>query len=375
MDARRFLRDYWQKRPLLIRAAFPNIESLLNRADLFALARDPEVESRLVLEKAGHRPWQVLHGPFSAMRLRRLPKTHWSLLVQGANFHLPRAAALLDRFSFIPNWRVDDLMVSYASNHGSVGPHQDSYDVFLLQTSGQRRWRISNRRQHESDLVPGLDLCILDNFKHSREWLLQPGDMLYLPPGVAHHGIAVGESVTCSIGFRAPSSTELLGALLDSQCVTETRLVDQGLGLQTHAGEITPQQRRQLRRLIRDAMPDDMDLDRWLGRHLTTLPPSVTPPAAGPALSPPAFLARLKRGEPLFRATLSRSSFFRDPRGCILLFINGSEFELPGHSLALVTGLTGPGIVHWKPRNSAVSRQEGALLLALHRAGLLCFQD
>lgn len=375
MDAVRFLRRYWQKRPLLIRAAFPATTLLSSRADLFALARNPDVESRLVLERAGTCLWQVQHGPFSAARMRRLPASHWSLLVQGVNFHWPRAMALLEEFSFIPNWRVDDLMVSYASDHGSVGPHLDSYDVFLLQAAGRRRWRISDRRYQESDLIPGLDLRILGNFRHSQEWLLEPGDMLYLPPGIAHHGIAVGDSITCSIGFRAPSSSELLGALLDSQHINEFRIEDPGLGLQAHPGEITAHQRTLLRRLLRDALPDNEALDRWLGRQLTSLPPSVPAPAHGRALTASAFLARLRRGKSLIRAVPSRTAFFRARNGGIHLFINGAGFELPGRSAALAAQITGPGPIRWKPGQSAASRREETLLLSLHRAGLLRFSD
>ncbi len=375
MDARQFLRDYWQKRPLLIRAAFPAAALPANRANLFALARNPDVESRLVLERAGEYPWQVQHGPFSAAHLQRLPASHWSLLVQGVNFHWPRAAALLEEFSFIPNWRVDDLMVSYAVDKGGVGPHLDSYDVFLLQASGRRRWRISGRKHRESDLVPGLDLRILGNFRHSREWLLEPGDMLYLPPGVAHHGIAVGESITCSIGFRAPSSAELLGGLLDSGAIKDTRIEDPGLGLQAHPGEITTRQRRQLRQLLRNAVPDDDALDCWLGRHLTLLPPSVPAPAPGRALAAPVFLARLKRGARLMRTTPSRTAFFRAQDGGNRLFINGAEFELPGRSAVLVAAITGPGPFRWLPGGSAVSRREAALLLRLYRSGLLQFSE
>jgi len=377
MDARRFLRDYWQKRPLLIRAAFPATGPLCNRADLFALARDPDVESRLVLERAGDYPWQVQHGPFSGAHMSRLPASCWTLLVQGVNFHWPRAAAMLEKFSFIPNWRVDDLMVSYAVDRGGVGPHLDSYDVFLLQTSGRRRWRISSRHYGESDLVPGLDLRILGNFRPGREWLLEPGDMLYLPPGVAHHGIAEGESITCSIGFRAPSGSELLGALLDSGGITESRVADPGLRLQAHAGELTARRRRQLRQLIRNAVPENDALDRWLGRQLTTLPPSI--PSAAPvparALAAPAFRARLKQGQGLIRTAPSRTVFFRANGDLIHLFINGAEFALPAQSAALVNRITGPGPFRWQPGGNAASRQEGALLLRLYRSGLLRFAD
>ncbi len=375
MGARRFLRDYWQKRPLLIRAAFPGIQSLLNRADLFALARNADVESRLVLEKSGNHAWQVHHGPFSAARLRRLPATHWSLLVQGVNFHLPGAAHLLERFSFIPNWRVDDLMVSYASDHGSVGAHLDSYDVFLLQASGQRRWRISKRKYNEHDLVPDLDLRILGNFTPRQEWLLQPGDMLYLPPGVAHHGIAVGDSITCSIGFRAPSNTELLGAWLDSEAGEETRFADPDLLSQRHAGEITAHQLRQLRRLIRNTLSDNANLDRWFGRHLTQLPALVPPPVAGPVLTPAKFLARLNRGDLLSRTTPSRSAFFRAGDRSIHLFINGLEFKLPARCATLAASITGAGTIQWSPHKSPSSRSDATLLLTLYHAGFVRFPD
>ncbi|MBI1731621.1 MAG: cupin domain-containing protein [Gammaproteobacteria bacterium] len=374
MDARLFLRKYWQKRPLLIRAAFPGTTSFPDKADLFALARDESVESRLVLEQGGERPWQVLHGPFSAARLRRLPATHWSLLVQGVNFHLPRAARLLDEFAFIPNWRMDDLMASYAPDRGSVGAHLDNYDVFLLQTSGRRRWRISSRRYRESDFLPGLDLRMLGNFRHTREWLLEPGDMLYLPPGTAHHGIAVGHSITCSIGLRAPSNTELLAALLDSGTLDEVRMSDPELMLQRDCGEITPGQLTAMRRLVRDTLRGDAELDRRLGRHLTGLPPSVPPPIAQ-NMTVRAFHGRLLRGRALRRAPCTRAAFTRAAGGGIYLFINGAEFALPAGSRSLAARLSGPGPIHWPRRADAGTRSEIALLHGLYRAGLLQFAD
>jgi 50S ribosomal protein L16 3-hydroxylase len=373
MDARRFLSKFWQRRPLLIRGAFPGIRTLLGKKELLALARSADVESRLVMERGGEYPWQVLHGPFSRARLRALPAAHWSLLVQGVNFHLAGGAQLLHHFSFIPNWRVDDLMASLAPDGGSVGAHVDSYDVFLLQVSGRRRWRINTRRYRESDFVPGRDLRILRDFRHTREWLLEPGDMLYLPPGVAHHGVAVGNSVTCSIGFRAPSGTELISALLDSGQATEQRLTDPALPWQEHAGEITRGQLRTLRTLVRRALPGDSRMDAWLGCHLTTLPPAVPEPPRQ-TISFRAFTARLRRGDRLQRAARTRAAFFRAGPD-MHLFVNGIEYPLPAGSGDLAARVAGPADFQASPGDRGRQRRERVLLHRLYRTGLLQFAD
>ncbi len=198
----RFLRDFWQRRPLLIRRAFDQFKPLVSLAELTALAQRDDVESRLVTSFGGR--WNLVPGP-----LRRLParRRDWTLLVQGVNLYVPAVDELLQRFSFLPYTRLDDIMVSYATDHGSVGPHFDSYDVFLLQAEGQRRWRIGV--QDELELVDDVPLKILKNFTPESEWVLEPGDMLYLPPHIAHEGVALGACTTYSIGFRAPTFTEL----------------------------------------------------------------------------------------------------------------------------------------------------------------------
>lgn len=200
-----FLRRHWQKRPLLARQALPAARTLLTREVLFRLAARDDVEARLVTHFG--RRWEVSHGPFTPRDLSRLPPRDWTLLVQGVNHILPQAGALLHRFSFIPYARLDDLMVSYAPPGGGVGPHFDSYDVFLLQLAGTRRWRLSTQR--DLALVKGAPLRLLQNFRAASEWQLAPGDMLYLPPRCAHDGIAVDHCLTASIGFRAPAAQEL----------------------------------------------------------------------------------------------------------------------------------------------------------------------
>ncbi|WP_341315077.1 cupin domain-containing protein [Paraburkholderia sp. IMGN_8] len=205
-----FMRRYWQKKPLLIRQAIPNVSAPLSRDEFFELADKDEAEARLITHFRNK--WQLEHGPFAADELPPLKQRAWTLLVQGVDLYDDRARALLDRFRFVPDARLDDLMISYATDGGGVGPHFDSYDVFLLQVQGKRRWRIG--AQKDLTLQPGLPLKVLQHFEPEEEWLLEPGDMLYLPPHIAHDGVAEGECMTCSIGFRAPSAGELTAHFL-----------------------------------------------------------------------------------------------------------------------------------------------------------------
>lgn len=211
MSPARFMQRYWQKKPLLIRNAFPGFQPLLTRPELFALAAQESVESRLIVHKQAG--WQLRHGPFARTAFPPLKQKRWTLLVQGVDLHLDAAHDLLGRFRFVPDARLDDLMISWASDGGGVGPHFDSYDVFLLQASGQRLWRIG--RQKDLSLEPDVPLKILSNFEPEQEHLLNPGDMLYLPPRWAHDGIAVGDDcMTYSAGFRVPQRGGLAGELL-----------------------------------------------------------------------------------------------------------------------------------------------------------------
>ena len=206
-----FLDRYWQKRPLLLRGAVAGFTGPLDRRGLFALACRDDVESRLVVRSG--RTWNMEHGPFRRRQLGALPPKGWTLLVQGVNLVLPAADELLRRFRFVPYARLDDVMVSYAAPGGGVGPHVDSYDVFLLQGFGRRRWRIGT--PSDLELLPNVPVKILRRFRPRREWVLGPGDMLYLPPRYAHDGVAVEACTTWSVGFRAPAARELSTALLD----------------------------------------------------------------------------------------------------------------------------------------------------------------
>ena len=211
LSSAQFMRRHWQKKPLLIRQAIPGFEPLLSRSALFDLASEETVESRLIVRKP--QGWTLKSGPFKRSALPPLKQSGWTLLVQGVDQHNDALHELLKRFRFVPDARLDDLMISWASEGGGVGPHFDSYDVFLLQASGQRRWRMG--RQKDLTLQPGVPLKILQNFEPEEEHVLDAGDMLYLPPRWAHDGDAVGEDcMTYSIGFRAPQRGGLAGELL-----------------------------------------------------------------------------------------------------------------------------------------------------------------
>lgn len=252
-DSEEFIERYWQKLPCLIKKAFIDLESPLSPEELAGLACEEDVHSRLIMEKGGTSPWQLRYGPFQESDFLSLPKSHYSLLVSECEKWIPEFADLLDTFRFLPKWRIDDVMVSYAPPGGSAGPHVDEYDVFLLQIQGNRRWQYNDQRLNHPALLPDLDLAILKSFRPDQDVVLEPGDMLYLPPGIAHYGIAVDACMTCSIGFRAPTATETLESFtleIDGNDVANRRYSDADLETDRHFGEITDAEINRFRQLV-----------------------------------------------------------------------------------------------------------------------------
>jgi len=269
----KFLQRHWQKKPLLVRQAIPGFAGVMERDELLALALRDDVESRLVECAAGR--WAVTRGPLERRDLRRRPHP-WTVLIQGVNLHEDAADDLLRRFDFVPWSRLDDLMISFAVDGGGVGPHFDSYDVFLLQASGRRRWRIGAQR--DLAVIEDAPLRILRDFRPGREWVLEPGDMLYLPPHYAHDGVAVGECMTYSIGFRAPSAQELAARFLahfEERVDLPGRYRDPDLKLQAHPGEISPAMLRQASALLHRIRWSDRDVREFLGCYLSEPKPHV----------------------------------------------------------------------------------------------------
>lgn len=322
-----FMRRHWQKKPLLVRQALPGIAAPLPRAALFALAARDEVESRLVVQQG--QAWTLRHGPLSRRALPPLVQPGWTLLVQGLDLHVPAAHRLLSRFRFVPDARLDDLMLSYASDGGGVGPHLDSYDVFLIQVHGRRRWRIGRARDRQ--LLEGVPLKILRQFEPEQEWLLEPGDMLYLPPQWAHDGVAVGECMTASVGFRAPGPTELARELLQrladavEPAEPERLYADAGQGATNGPGAIPPALHDFAAQALQRALADPQALGRALGELLTE-------PKARVWFDAPPRRSKLSRGLKLDR----RTRMMYDARH---LFINGEAFRAGGRDATLLRRL------------------------------------
>lgn len=297
LSQQQFLTQYWQKKPLLIRQALPGFDPVLSIDELAGLACEEEVESRLIEEVGETGPWQCRHGPFSETDYARLPESHWTLLVQDVDKHVPELAPIMRRFNFIPEWRRDDLMVSFAPFGGSVGPHTDGYDVFLLQAMGTRRWQISHEPVQEAVYMDGLDLKILRQFDPDESWDLQPGDMLYLPPHFAHHGVALNDCMTFSIGFRAPTQLEILDAFMQTlteQGVGQQRYRDPGLQVADDEKHVDMAALRRFKQTLMNLIEhSDHVISDAVGRLLTETKPSLE------------WLAELSTNEPLDEASVS----------------------------------------------------------------------
>ncbi|WP_461515741.1 cupin domain-containing protein [Porticoccus sp.] len=272
LSAEEFLADYWQQKPLLIRNALPGFSSPISADELAGLALEEDVESRIVLEQGDSGPWELHSGPFEEDIFQQLPESHWTLLVQAVDLWVPDVGALLKHFNFLPPWRLDDIMVSYAPQGGSVGPHFDYYDVFLLQAEGQRRWQVGGLCDQHTPKLDGSALRILRDFEKTDEWVLNPGDMLYLPPRIAHWGIAENDCLTYSVGFRAPTLADMLGDLA-------TELMAQGNTsyyrdpplLPKMAGEeINPLFIQQVQGMLRQLADDKTLLADWFARYMTS---------------------------------------------------------------------------------------------------------
>ncbi len=268
ISAEQFLAEYWQQKPLLIRNAIPNFQPPVDGNDLAGLSLEPEIESRLVVGK----DWQIEHGPFDEHRYKTLPDRDWTLLVQAVDLWVPEVADILGHFGFLPRWRIDDIMVSYAADGGNVGPHYDNYDVFLLQGEGQRQWSVGGLFGEGSSLLPHENLRILVNEKFTEKWTLNCGDMLYIPPKYSHHGVAIGDCTTYSIGFRAPTVTEMLDDLtteLISQGESNDVLKDPLLTPEMAKQPISSEYLEQIRSLLNKTLNDDELLLNWFAQYMT----------------------------------------------------------------------------------------------------------
>jgi 50S ribosomal protein L16 3-hydroxylase len=322
LDVERFLYEYWQKKPVFLPRAIPSFDSPLDPDEVAGLACEPGIESRIVMENSDP-PWTLENGPFEPERFGRLPQTGWSLLVQDVDKHVPESNRVRAGFRFLPDWRFDDLMVSFAPPGGSVGPHVDAYDVFLVQGLGRRRWHVDpsprSRRR-----IPGTPLDLLADFQAVHEWVAEPGDVLYLPPGAAHHGVALDHCITWSVGFRSPLAADVIAALADTATARAVRYADSDMVPEEAAdGLIHDRAVARFRRWLEDAVLHESGcLRETLGCLLTEPKSWLHPPAPEAPVREPGLRDHLDAGGGLSKHPMSLMARSRRERGWTL-FANG----------------------------------------------------
>ncbi|MHC2144680.1 ribosomal protein uL16 3-hydroxylase [Pseudomonas sp. 210_17 TE3656] len=375
LTAREFMRDYWQKKPLLVRQAFTDFESPIDADELAGLALEEEVESRLVIEH-GERPWEMRRGPFEEDTFSTLPERDWTLLVQAVDQFVPEVHELLEHFRFLPSWRIDDVMISFAAPGGSVGPHFDNYDVFLLQGQGKRNWKIGQMCDSDSPLLEHADLRILAEFEQSEEWTLEPGDMLYLPPRLAHYGIAEDDCLTYSVGFRAPSAAEVLTHFTDflSQFLPdEERYTDADAQPVSDPHQIQHDALGRLKNLLTEHMGDERLLLTWFGQFMTE--PRYPELVSGEPLDEAELIESLAQGAILIRNPSARLAW-SEVDDNLLLFASGQSRLLPGELRELLKLICAADALHIENLEQWLENDQGITLICeLVKQGSLGFAN
>ena len=375
LTPREFLRDYWQQKPLLVRQAIPGFESPITADELAGLALEEEVESRLVLEHGEH-PWELRRGPFAEEAFSQLPERDWTLLVQAVDQFVPEVADVLKDFGFLPSWRIDDLMISFAAPGGSVGPHFDNYDVFLLQAEGQRRWKIGQMCDADSPLLQHADLRILADFEQTDEWVLEPGDMLYLPPRLAHNGIAEDDCMTYSVGFRAPSAAEVLTHFTDflgQFLPDEERYSDADIQPSEDPNQIQRDALERLKALLNEHMSDERLLMTWFGQFMTE--PKYPELVAGIEIEEEDFLGALEDGAILIRNPSARMAWSEVGED-LVLFASGQSRLVSARLRELLKLICSADALHVENLGAWLADEEGRTLLwELVKQGSLGFAD
>jgi 50S ribosomal protein L16 3-hydroxylase len=374
MSPEEFLRDYWQKHPLLVRQAFAGFNGPLSPDDLAGLACEPMALSRLVVFERSSEAWDVRNGPFEESEFESLPERDWTLLVQDCDKLIGEVEELLAPFRFVPDWRIDDVMVSYAVPGGSVGAHVDQYDVFLLQGVGTRRWQISTDPDASRDFRADAALKILSTFAPTHDWVLHPGDMLYLPPRVPHHGVAQEACMTWSIGMRAPAVGELLvdfAEQLAERLGDDVRYTDPDLRIPTDSAEIDAAAIARVRALLQGTQDlDDANLQAMFARFITRYRSAQQPAPPPDRIDAPRLAAALAGGAVLYRSPWSRYAWQREGRDARVWFAGEAFAATLRIARILQDRRQLDAAVLGKP-----SAAELALLTELHNAGHLVIDD
>ncbi len=372
-DSAAFLRDCWQKRPALIRDPWAEWANPIDPDELAGLACEEGVEARLITHDADRIAAE--QGPFAEARFDGLGKAPWTLLVQAVDHHVPEVAALLNAFRFVPNWRIDDVMISVASDGGGVGAHFDHYDVFLIQGLGRRRWQVGAHCDAATPLLPHDELRLLADFVPTEEWELGPGDILYVPPGFAHNGVALSDDcMTLSIGFRAPSHSELLAGWCDdllADLEDDDRYTDPELTAQANPGEISAGALARLHAMVTEQLGDKAAFARWFGEYTSARKYPEIDWSPEEPIEAKELRAALADGAILLRNPASRFAFVQGDTEQVLLFVDGDSYECTGDLAPLAQQLCA------EDRFAVGGASDAALdlLTALFNQGCLGFED
>jgi 50S ribosomal protein L16 3-hydroxylase len=340
-DAEDFLQNYWQKKPLLIRSSGAVFIDPISPEELAGLACEDFIESRLINCYPDDGNWKLRNGPFKEKDFLKLPDKNYTLLVQAVDQWHEDVRAMLKDFSFIPSWRIDDIMISYSTDGGNVGPHFDYYDVFLIQGLGQKKWQLGGHADSSSKLRSNKDLRLLAEFNTEQEYLLAPGDILYLPPNLAHWGIAIGNSMTYSVGFRTPSYAEIISELSDDiigQLREDQRYKDNAPQVPQRPGEIPADALRQVQDLLLEQLNRPDVIAHWFGSSMTSPKYPDISVIVDKKLDAATLEKELKTGAQLYKNPAARFAFIKNPDK-LQLFADGVEFSCDLPLLPLIDHL------------------------------------
>lgn len=375
-----FLKEYWQKKPLFVKNAFPNFKDPVSPDEIAGYSCEEEIPSRMVLEDGGVRPWELRLGPFKESDFAKLPEKNWVLLLNDFEKFLPQLRSLSDPFKFIPEWRLDDVQVSYAVDGGNVGAHWDDYDVFLIQGMGKKHWRISYDDVSEDDFLKGVDIRLIENFKTDEEWIVEPGDLLYLPPRIGHYGIAIGECLTWSVGFRAPKHHEILDDytenLVDKCVPKDIRYTDPDLSARAISSEINDDDIDHIMKIIKEGLASNRDIIAdWFGGY-------ISEPKAGQEATPleePFSLDEIKEmlsDQIDIERLPSLRFYFRETLDEAILYAAGECFALDKKHLGMITYLCEN--INYSARKLLGFLEDSVcaeFMLDLINQGFICFYD
>ena len=372
-----FLSDYWQKKPVCIRNGVAFQEALIAVDELAGLALEPEVESRLIENNGDVKDWQVIHGPLVEADFNKERDFPWTLLVQGVDCFVPQVHDFLARFRFVPSWRLDDIMISYATQGAGVGAHFDRYDVFLIQGQGQRQWQIGGTCNENSALMAHDQLCLLQNFDVHQEFILNPGDLLYIPPLIAHKGVAMSDAcVTYSVGFRSPSYGDVLASFADERSTdisADLRLKDQGFA--SKSGEISAMDIAALMQFMQAQITPE-NVAQWFGKHSTEAKyPALD--MSEEAMDQAELEAIIKDGYGVLRVSEGvRLAYTWQGDGGLTLFVQGEALPCPPDATVFIEAIANQWVLEVEDIVPLLAHDAAkAMLLILHNQGYLYFAD